>query len=67
MIISNPGNKTKAITIIVPVSADVIDITYYWKTAGGRTIKSNTTLMDRKDGERVDCFLFPKEDGESDV
>ena len=31
----NNGHSTKRITIVVPESTEVIDITYYWKTQFG--------------------------------
>ena len=64
----NDGKKTKKITIIVPESVEIIDLTYYWKTQKGRALKTQTILMDEhcKDGiERV-CYEFPLEDDESE-
>ena len=60
----NNGNQTKKITVVVPESVEVIDITYYWKTATGQTIKTATTIMDENcmDGNEVVCYAFPEEE-----
>ena len=64
----NDGKKTKKITIVVPESVEIIDLTYYWKTEKGTTFRTQTTLVDEecKDGTEVDCYEFPWEDDESE-
>ena len=61
---NNEGTKTKKITLIIPDSTEVLDITYYWKTAKGSAIKTATAIMDErlKDGTEVICYSFPEED-----
>ena len=64
----NSGKKTKKITIVVPESVEIIDLTYYWKTQKGRVLKTQTTLMDEhcEDGIECVCYEFPWEDDESE-
>jgi hypothetical protein len=64
----NDGKKTKKITIVVPESVEIIDLTYYWKTQKGRALKTQTTLMDVgcEDGTVRICYEFPREDDESE-
>ena len=65
---NNIGNKTKKVTLIIPESVDVMDITYYWKTSTGRAIKSMTAIMDNElcDGNEINCYKFPEEDVKHD-
>ena len=60
---SNNGKATKKIVLIVPESTEVMDITYYWKTAGGMTIKTDVILADStlEDGKENICYSFPNE------
>lgn len=64
----NNGHSTKRITIVVPESTEVVDITYYWKTQFGNTVKTATALMDTscEDGVVNEIYKFPdlEEDGE---
>ena len=57
---TNDGTKTKEITIIVPESVEVIDLTYYWKMANGSSVKTNTAIMGDNcyDGNKIMCALF---------
>lgn len=65
---NNIGNKTKKVTLIIPESVDVMDITYYWKTSTGRAIKSMTAIMDNElcDENEINCYKFPEEDVKHD-
>ena len=62
--IKNDGNMTKEITLILPESVEVIDLSYYWRTATGSYIKTTTAIMgdNCNNGNRVMCALF--EEGE---
>lgn len=62
---NNIGKQVKKVTLIIPESVEIIDITYYWKTSMGNTLKTQTTLMDEncRDGNEAVCFLFPEENG----
>jgi hypothetical protein len=64
----NDGKKTKKITIVVPESVEIIDLTYYLKTQKGRPLKTQATLMDEhcKDEIECVCYEFPWEDDESE-
>lgn len=61
---NNNGNQIKRVTLIIPESVEVMDITYYWKTAKGRTIKTMTTLFDHalEDENECECYKFPDEE-----
>jgi len=61
---SNNGTKTKSITLIIPESVDVLDITYYWKSSNGDLLKTTTAIMDNrlKDGAEISCYRFPEEE-----
>ena len=64
---NNKGNQTKKVTLVIPESAEIMDITYYWKTSNGAFTKTATTLFDVHlvDGREVDCYKFPEaEEGE---
>ena len=56
----NDGNKTKEITLIIPESVEVMDITYYWLTSTGISTKSMAALIGRtlEDGAVIDCYRF---------
>ena len=60
----NDGNMTKEITIVLPESVEVIDLSYYWRSATGSHITSTIAIMGDNccDGNRVMCALF--EEGE---
>lgn len=61
---NNDGKKTKKITLIIPDSTEVLDITYYWKTAKGSSVKTATAIMDDRleDGAELICYSFPEEE-----
>lgn len=63
---NNIGKQVKKVTIIIPESVNILDITYYWKTSNGRKVRTQITLMDDScnDGTEVVCYNFPEEDGE---
>ena len=60
---NNNGKQTKEITLIVPESVEIIDVTYYWKTASGKALKTVTTLIAEgcNDGIKSVCYSFPDE------
>ena len=35
---NNIENQVKEVTIIIPESVDILDITYYWKRSNGRKV-----------------------------
>ena len=61
---NNNGNQTKRVTLIIPESVDVRDITYYWKTSTGRALKTMTAIMDYElcDENEIECYNFPEEE-----
>ena len=60
---NNNGNQTKKVTLILPESVVILDVTYYWKTAEGAAIKTVTTIAAEScdDGNEVACYSFPDE------
>ena len=61
---NNNGNQVKRVTLIIPESVDVMDITYYWKTSTGRALKTMTAIMDCElcDKNEIECYNFPEEE-----
>ena len=57
---NNIENQVKEVTIIIPESVDILDITYYWKRSNGRKVKTQVLLMDDdcNDGNEVVCCDF---------
>lgn len=60
---NNNGNQTKKVTLILPESVEILDVTYYWKTAKGAAIKTVTIIGEEScdDGNEVVCYSFPDE------
>ena len=57
---NNIGNQVKKVTIIIPESVDILDITYYWKRSNGKKVKTQVILMDDdcNDANEVVCYDF---------
>ena len=49
---------TKELTFVFPKRVGIVDMTYYWRTETGETIKTVAFFdcKDYDDGEEINCF-----------
>lgn len=52
-------NKMKKLTLILPDSIDVLEITCFWRAKNGRLIKSMMVIDGRshEDGDEINCYM----------
>lgn len=62
------GEEMKELTLILPDSVDIVDVSYYWRSDSNGLIKSLLAIDASKyhDGDKINCYK-PLEENKDDA